>query len=381
MFTGIIEEIGKIKSVKRGSKSVVLEVEARKVLADTRIGDSIATNGVCLTVVGKGNDGFSADVMPETMNRSNLGLLKPGDPVNLERALCLNSRLGGHLVAGHVDGTGKIVSKQQDENAIWLTVGAAPEILRYIVEKGSVAIDGVSLTIAYADEQVFKVSVIPHTQEETTLVKKEIGDVVNLENDMIVKYVEKLIERNTKETQIRLQLNIDGTGSSDIDTGIGFFDHMLDGFTRHGLYDLTLRVHGDLNVDDHHTIEDTGIVLGNAIREAVGDKKGIKRYGSCILPMDEVLVLCAVDLSGRPYLGWDAAFSTEKIGDMATEMVKEFFYAVSYSAAMNLHIKVLSGGNSHHVAEAMFKSFAKALDAATQYDSRITDVLSTKGSL
>ncbi|MFR6383977.1 MAG: riboflavin synthase, partial [Odoribacter splanchnicus] len=126
------------------------------VLADTRIGDSIATNGVCLTVVGKGNDGFSADVMPETMNRSNLGLLKPGDPVNLERALCLNSRLGGHLVAGHVDGTGKIVSKQQDENAIWLTVGAAPEILRYIVEKGSVAIDGVSLTIAYADEQVSK---------------------------------------------------------------------------------------------------------------------------------------------------------------------------------------------------------------------------------
>ena len=181
---------------------------------------------------------------------------------------------------------------------------------------------------------------------------------------------EALIERNTKETQIRLQLNIDGTGSSDIDTGIGFFDHMLDGFTRHGLYDLTLRVHGDLNVDDHHTIEDTGIVLGNAIREAVGDKKGIKRYGSCILPMDEVLVLCAVDLSGRPYLGWDAEFSTEK-----------FFYAVSYSAAMNLHIKVLSGGNSHHVAEAMFKSFAKALDAATQYDSRITDVLSTKGSL
>ena len=133
---------------------------------------------------------------------------------------------------------------------------------------------------------------------------------------------EALIERNTKETQIRLQLNIDGTGSSDIDTGIGFFDHMLDGFTRHGLYDLTLRVHGDLNVDDHHTIEDTGIVLGNAIREAVGDKKGIKRYGSCILPMDEVLVLCAVDLSGRPYLGWDAEFPTEKIGDMATEMVK-----------------------------------------------------------
>ena len=187
--------------------------------------------------------------------------------------------------------------------------------------------------------------------------------------------------RKTKETDISLHLNLDGTGSSSIHTGIGFFDHMLDGFARHGLFDLKVNVAGDLAVDCHHTIEDTGIVLGNAIKEAVGDKKGIRRYGSCILPMDETLVLCAVDLSGRPYLGWDAAFSTEKIGDMATEMVKEFFYAVSYSAAMNLHIKVLSGGNSHHVAEAMFKSFAKALDAATQYDSRITDVLSTKGSL
>lgn len=187
--------------------------------------------------------------------------------------------------------------------------------------------------------------------------------------------------RKTKETDISLHLNLDGTGSSSINTGIGFFDHMLDGFARHGLFDLKVNVAGDLAVDCHHTIEDTGIVLGNAIKEAVGDKKGIRRYGSCLLPMDETLVLCAVDLSGRPYLGWDAEFSTEKIGDMATEMVKEFFYAVSYSAAMNLHIKVLSGGNSHHVAEAMFKSFAKALDAATQYDSRITDVLSTKGSL
>lgn len=170
--------------------------------------------------------------------------------------------------------------------------------------------------------------------------------------------------RKTKETDISLHLNLDGTGSSSIHTGIGFFDHMLDGFARHGLFDLKVNVAGDLAVDCHHTIEDTGIVLGNAIKEAVGDKKGIRRYGSCILPMDETLVLCAVDLSGRPYLGWDAEFSTEKIGDMATEMVKEFFYAVSYSAAMNLHIKVLSGGNSHHVAEAMFKSFAKALDAA-----------------
>ena len=156
---------------------------------------------------------------------------------------------------------------------------------------------------------------------------------------------------------------------------------MLDGFTRHGLFDLCVRVHGDLDVDDHHTIEDTGIVLGTAIKEAIGDKKGIRRYGSCILPMDEVLVLCAIDLSGRPYFSWDAEFTSEKIGDMSTEMVKEFFYAISYSCGMNLHIKVLTSGNSHHVAEAMFKSFSKALDQAVSYDPRITDVLSTKGSL
>ena len=187
--------------------------------------------------------------------------------------------------------------------------------------------------------------------------------------------------RKTKETDISLHLNLDGTGSSSINTGIGFFDHMLDGFARHGLFDLKVNVAGDLAVDCHHTIEDTGIVLGNAIKEAVGDKKGIRRYGSCILPMDETLVLCAVDLSGRPYLVFDGEFTTDRVGYMDTEMVKEFFYAISYSCGMNLHIKVLTGGNSHHVAEAMFKSFAKALDAATQYDSRITDVLSTKGSL
>lgn len=189
------------------------------------------------------------------------------------------------------------------------------------------------------------------------------------------------IERNTKETEIKLNLNLDGTGYSDIETGVGFFNHMLDGFTRHGLFDLSVRVHGDLEVDDHHTIEDTGIVLGTAIKEAVGDKKGIRRYGSCILPMDEALVLCAVDLSGRPYFSWDAEFTSEKIGDMSTEMVKEFFYAISYTSGMNLHIKVLTAGNSHHVAEAMFKSFAKALDQAVSFDPRITDVLSTKGSL
>ena len=193
--------------------------------------------------------------------------------------------------------------------------------------------------------------------------------------------LEVLAQRNTKETQIQLKLNLDGTGVSDISTGIGFFDHMLEGFTRHGLFDLQLRVQGDLQVDDHHTIEDTGIVLGSVIREAVGDKKGICRYGSFILPMDETLVLCAVDLCGRPYFSWDAQFPTEKIGGMSTEMVREFFYAVSYSAQMNLHIKVLTPGNSHHMAEAMFKSFAKALDMAVSFDPRITDVLSTKGSL
>ena len=187
--------------------------------------------------------------------------------------------------------------------------------------------------------------------------------------------------RKTKETDISLHLNLDGTGSSSIHTGIGFFDHMLDGFARHGLFDLKVNVAGDLAVDCHHTIEDTGIVLGNAIKEAVGDKKGIRRYGSYILPMDETLVLCAVDLSGRPYLGWDAAFSTEKIGDMATEMVREFFYAVSYGSMMNLHLKKLHGENNHHMIEAAFKAFAKALDEATSMDPRITDVLSTKGSL
>ena len=192
---------------------------------------------------------------------------------------------------------------------------------------------------------------------------------------------EVLAQRNTKETQIQMKLNLDGTGVSDISTGIGFFDHMLEGFTRHGLFDLQLRVQGDLQVDDHHTIEDTGIVLGSVIREAVGDKKGIRRYGSFILPMDETLVLCAVDLCGRPYFSWDAQFPTEKIGGMSTEMVREFFYAVSYSAAMNLHLKLIHGSNNHHIMEAAFKAFAKALDEASSYDPRITDVLSTKGAL
>ena len=189
------------------------------------------------------------------------------------------------------------------------------------------------------------------------------------------------IERNTKETKIKIALELDGTGKAELHSGIGFFDHMLDGFARHGLFDLTVDVDGDLDVDCHHTVEDTGIVLGNAIREAVGNKKGIRRYGSCILPMDEALVLCAVDLSGRPYYVSDASFSAPMIGDLDTETISEFFYAVSYSAAINLHFKVFSGSNSHHICEAMFKAFAKALDAAVAVDPRITDVLSTKGSL
>lgn len=187
--------------------------------------------------------------------------------------------------------------------------------------------------------------------------------------------------RNTNETKIRLDLNIDGTGKAEIASGVGFFDHMMHGFARHGLFDVKLKVDGDLEVDCHHTIEDTGIVLGDAIREAVGDKKGIRRYGSCILPMDEALVLCAIDLSGRPYLVFDAEFTADRCGDMDTEMAREFFYAVSYAGMMNLHIKVLYGSNNHHIMEAMFKAFAKALDMATMYDARITDVLSTKGTL
>ena len=191
----------------------------------------------------------------------------------------------------------------------------------------------------------------------------------------------KVITRKTKETDIRATLNLDGTGNSAIKTGIGFFDHMLEGFPRHGFFDLELEVNGDLQVDGHHSVEDAGIVLGTAIREALGDKKGIRRYGSCTLPMDDALALCAVDLCGRPYFAFDCAFTVEKVGGLDTELIREFFYALSYSAGMNLHIKMLSGINNHHMAEAIFKAFARALDEATGKDPRIQDVLSTKGSL
>ena len=189
------------------------------------------------------------------------------------------------------------------------------------------------------------------------------------------------VSRKTSETDIQIRLNLDGTGKSNIHTGIGFFDHMLNSFARHGLFDLDVHVNGDLDVDCHHTIEDTGIVLGEAIKMAVGDKKGIKRFGYFILPMDESLVLASLDLSGRPYLNYQLPLTVERVGQMDTEMVKEFFYAISYSCGMNLHIKLLDGSNNHHIIEAAFKAFAKALDEAISYDQRITDVLSTKGAL
>lgn len=189
------------------------------------------------------------------------------------------------------------------------------------------------------------------------------------------------VKRKTKETDICVKLNLDGEGKSIVNTGIGFFDHMLEGFSKHGFFDLEVDIAGDLQVDGHHTVEDAGIVLGNAIKEAIGDKKGIKRYGYFILPMDDALALCAVDLCGRPYLQFDCSFPQNMVGSFDTALVKEFFYAVSYSAAMNIHIKMLSGENSHHMIEAVFKAFAKALDKAVSIDGRVKDVLSTKGSL
>ena len=189
------------------------------------------------------------------------------------------------------------------------------------------------------------------------------------------------IHRKTSETDIDLFIRIDGSGDAQIDTGIGFFDHMLKSFAKHGMFDLKLNVTGDLIVDCHHTVEDVGIVLGEAIKKALGDKKSIRRYGDIILPMDEALILCAIDLSGRPYLVFDATFSSDMVGYFDTKMVKEFFYAISYSAGMNLHIREMSGENDHHIIEGMFKAFAKARHEACSKDARIKSVLSTKGSL
>ena len=187
--------------------------------------------------------------------------------------------------------------------------------------------------------------------------------------------------RKTKETDISLDFTLDGSGQTEIDTGIPFFDHMLDGFARHGLFDLKLKVSGDLDVDSHHTVEDTGIVLGQAVREALGSKSGIRRYGYFILPMDETLALSTIDLSGRPYLKYNAEFTVPKLGTLDTEMIREFFYAVSYSSGMNLHLKIMEPGNNHHMAEALFKAFGKALDMASSEEPRIRDVWTTKGTL
>ena len=189
------------------------------------------------------------------------------------------------------------------------------------------------------------------------------------------------VERKTKETDIKVRLNLDGTGKAAISTGVGFFDHMLESFARHGIFDLEISCEGDLHIDCHHSVEDVGITLGEAFKKALGDKAGIKRYGSCTLPMDEALVLCAVDLSGRPFFVEDLNFHAEKIGEMQSEMVREFFYAFSYSAGINLHFIQYRGVNAHHIAEACFKAFAKALSAAVCHEPRISGVLSTKGSL
>lgn len=194
MFTGIIEERGIIKSIRAGGKSSRMVISAAKILEELKIGDSINTDGVCLTVTEFSSSSFTVDVMPETMLRSTFGKLKTGSTVNLERALRLSDRLGGHIVSGHIDGTGRLEKIRKDENAIWLSIVAEEPILRYIVEKGSVAIDGISLTIAKIDLHTFEVSVIPHTQAETTILIKKTGDAVNIECDIIGKYVEKLIK-------------------------------------------------------------------------------------------------------------------------------------------------------------------------------------------
>ena len=194
MFTGLIEEIGEIKSIQKGSKSARITIKATKIVEGTKVGDSINTNGVCLTVTELDKNSFCVDVMAETIRSSNLGKLKPGSTVNLERALRANDRLGGHIVSGHIDGIGTIIELFKEDNATWVSVETTVDMLKYIVHKGSITIDGISLTVAYVDDKIFKVSIIPHTKGETTLVLKKLGDEVNLENDMMAKYVEKILK-------------------------------------------------------------------------------------------------------------------------------------------------------------------------------------------
>jgi riboflavin synthase len=209
LFTGIIEELGTYINAETSGDKWRIKIQANKVLSNTKLGDSISTNGVCLTVSRLGGDYFEADVMEETLRRSNLGKLKKGSRVNLERAMAVDGRFGGHIVSGHIDGRGKIEAYKKERNAVWISINADSEVLKYIVEKGSIAIDGVSLTVAYVDEEKFKVSIIPHTGEETTLLKKQIGDVVNLECDVIGKYVEKLLGFNNKNQKNKKSLSMD----------------------------------------------------------------------------------------------------------------------------------------------------------------------------
>ncbi|MBM6760282.1 riboflavin synthase [Megamonas hypermegale] len=202
MFTGIIEEIGIIRNIVKGSRSIKLTITAKKVLENTNLGDSIAVNGVCLTVTALGKDGFTADVMPESMSKTNMGRLKPGDRVNLERALTLSSRLGGHIVSGHIDGVGDIINMEKDDNAVRVTLTSVPKVMKYIVSEGSVTLDGVSLTVAHLGDNDFTVSLIPHTAQVTTLLDKKVGDKLNIENDVVGKYVERLLSFSDKDKAV-----------------------------------------------------------------------------------------------------------------------------------------------------------------------------------
>ena len=209
MFTGIIEEVGVVKSIRMGAQSAVITIQAEKVMEDIHVGDSIATNGVCLTVTSFDKNSYSVDVMHETLRRTNLGTLKSGSRVNLERAMAADGRFGGHIVAGHVDDPGTITSMEKDDNAIWVTIRTTPAVLKYIVEKGSIAIDGISLTVARVDDKSFAVSVIPHTGANTTLLEKKPGDTVNLETDMVGKYVEKLLRYEESEEKPQSGITMD----------------------------------------------------------------------------------------------------------------------------------------------------------------------------
>lgn len=209
MFTGIVEEIGVIQRIEQNNISSTMTIQASKVLEDTLLGDSIAVNGTCLTVTGIGSGYFQADVMAETVRRTGFANFRPGTRVNLERALTLNKRLGGHIVSGHIDGCGTVVDRKKEENAVWITIEAKREILKGVIEKGSIAVDGISLTVAYVDDHVFKVSIIPHTGEETTLLERKPGDLVNLECDMIGKYVEKLLLFGKEERKPEKKSKID----------------------------------------------------------------------------------------------------------------------------------------------------------------------------